>query len=90
MVCLMIITGNVSGEGYVRSVTFGGSGGPQGFLTPRRTPIELSGRRYRVVLRHEDVSSVGEGVMSRRYKCVSVIDQTGKSTFGLYTGALVF
>ena len=36
------------------------------------------------------MSSVGEGVMSRRYKCVGVIDQTGKSSFGLFVSALVF
>ena len=36
------------------------------------------------------MSSVREGVMSRRYMCVGVIDQTGKSSFGLFVSALVF
>ena len=36
------------------------------------------------------MSSVGEGVMSRRYyKCVGVIDQMGKSSFGLFVSALI-
>ena len=72
---------------------FGGSGGPLGFLTPGRTPPPLN--EWPTVqgcceLRHEDVSSVGEGVMSRRYKCVGDIDQTGKSSFGLFISALIF
>ena len=36
------------------------------------------------------MSSVGEGVISRRYKCVGVIDQMGKSSFGLFVSALIF
>ena len=36
------------------------------------------------------MSSVGEGVMSQRCKCVGVIDQTGKSSFGLFISGLVF
>ena len=36
------------------------------------------------------MSSVGEGVMSRRYKCIGVVDQTGKSSFGLFVSQLVF
>ena len=37
--------------------------------------------------RHEDVSSVGEGVMSQ--KCFGVIDRTGKSSFCLFISALL-
>ena len=32
----------------------------------------------------------GGGVMSRRYKCVGVIDQMGKFCFGLSISTLVF
>ena len=59
---------------------------------PRWTPhsIEWPTIQGCSELRHEDVCSVGEGVMPRRYKCVGVIDQTGKSSFGLFISALVF
>ena len=36
------------------------------------------------------MSSVGKGVMSQRYKCVGVIDQTGKSSFDLFISVLFF
>ena len=49
-VCLVIVTGKVSGEGDVQSVTIWWQGW---------------------------------------YKCVGVIDQTGKSSFGLFTHLLI-
>ena len=72
----------------VQSLTkFGGSGGPWGFLMPKRTPHQKLRTgvviKLQVVIKTRGCVLGGGGVNVTKYKFICVVDMTGSSSFGL-------